>query len=558
MNKNEIFGFLRSLYLFSDLKDDALMDAVELFDEKTYLQGEVLFSEGDSGDYFHIVVSGTIDLSRKEGYIGTIGRKEYLGEGALLHGTKRSATATAATGTLSLILDKESFDDLLEKNPQVENLLTLFAKSYDIARRKAFPWLGKDEVIRLIDQKHWAVLFGKLLAPVTLVILDVIFVIFLIRNESSLVISIAIASIFSFILFLWILWIWVDWGNDYYIVTDKRVVWLEKVIWFYDQRRESPLQTILSVNSSSNQLQRIIGYANVIVRTYTGQITMRNAAHPQELEGMIKAYWHLAEERMEEEKAAKITQTIRSRLGFEEEQPENDIPEEEVIEGEGAPPDSKPATILSPKLGNLFKTRYEFEGVITYRKHIYILLKQVWVHILIYTILFLANLFSALLLDFEFTKILLSATGIYVLISSFFWGYKLLDWANDRFQLTDTEIVDLDKKPLGKETRRSAPLESILSLDYTRENILQRTLNFGTVVINVGNARFDFEMVVNPSIVQQEIFEHYYAALRRKEDEEAQRRREDMVEFLAVYHEENERYQDAQASAADALEKDES
>jgi hypothetical protein len=122
-------------------------------------------------------------------------------------------------------------------------------------------------------------------------------------------------------------------------------------------------------------------------------------------------------------------------------------------------------------------------------------------------------------------------------------GYKTLDWANDRYQLTEKEIVDLDKKPLGEETRRSAPLENILSLDYKRVNIIQRTLNFGTVIINVGDARFDFEMVVNPSMVQREIFEHYYAAKQKKGEEEAQRRREDMVEFLAIYHEEKKRHQ---------------
>jgi hypothetical protein len=117
--------------------------------------------------------------------------------------------------------------------------------------------------------------------------------------------------------------------------------------------------------------------------------------------------------------------------------------------------------------------------------------------------------------------------------------YVFADWANDRFQITDTHIIDLDRKPLGRETKRSALLENVLSLDYKRENIFQRLFNFGTVAINVGDIQLDFEYVAQPISVQNEIFERYNAAVKRKEIAEAQKRRDDMVEFLAAYHEES-------------------
>ena len=551
MNKDEKFEFLRSLYLFNSLPDDKLKGVVDLFGEKTYSPNKDIFKEGDKGDdaetSFYIVVSGTINLSRQEGYIGTIGRKEYLGEGTLLHKKPRSATATAITESLLLSLNKKNFWKILNAHSEVEELLNLLAKSYAIARSKKFPWLGADEVIRLIDQKHIAVLVGKLLLPV---ILSMALIAFLAFGELSVAIFFFMAL---FILLPWALWVWVDWGNDYYIVTDQRIVWLEKIIWFYDQRREAPLQTILSVNASTNQIQRLLGYADVIVRTYTGQILMRNAAHPRELEGMVRDYWYLAKERSEEEETAHITQTIRSRLGFEEAITEEVEAQESKENFEEETQAGKPDSILPPQLGNLFKTRYEYEGVITYRKHLYILIKQIWFYLLIFMGLFVYLVASATkLVEFPTFKSLLFVTGVYTLISSFFWGYRFFDWKNDRYQLTDKEIIDLDKKPLGKETRRSAPLENILSMDYQRENILQRTLNFGTVVINVGDARFDFEMVTNPSMVQKEIFEHYYAALRRREEEEAQRRRDDMVEYLAIYHEENERYERSQSDVEES------
>jgi hypothetical protein len=78
-----------------------------------------------------------------------------------------------------------------------------------------------------------------------------------------------------------------------------------------------------------------------------------------------------------------------------------------------------------------------------------------------------------------------------------------------------------------------------LSLDYKRENIIQRLFDYGTVAINVGDIQLDFEYVAQPISVQNEIFERYNAAVKQKELAEALKRRDDMVEFLAAYHEES-------------------
>jgi hypothetical protein len=118
-------------------------------------------------------------------------------------------------------------------------------------------------------------------------------------------------------------------------------------------------------------------------------------------------------------------------------------------------------------------------------------------------------------------------------------GYVFADWANDRFQITDKYIIDLDRKPFGRETKRSALLENVLSLDYKRENIIQRIFDYGTVAINVGDIQLDFEHVAHPISVQNEIFERYNSAVKQQELEDAHRRRDDMVEFLAAYHEES-------------------
>ena len=185
---------------------------------------------------------------------------------------------------------------------------------------------------------------------------------------------------------------------------------------------------------------------------------------------------------------------------------------------------------------NLFRARYELNGVINYRKHIFILFKNSWWLWLLFVLLLVS--FFARLVQLIPTPSL-SLLGILLTVNVLALAYAFADWANDRFQITDKHVIDLDRKPFGRETKRSALLENILSLDYSRENIIQRIFDFGTVAINVGDIQLDFEHVAQPISVQNEVFERYNAVIKENERDESRRRRDDMVEFLAAYHEEN-------------------
>ena len=296
------------------------------------------------------------------------------------------------------------------------------------------------------------------------------------------------------------------------------------------------MQSILSVNISTTQLQRLFGYGDVIIRTYTGNIPMRNTAHPEILVDLIAEMQRHAKERALRTEKADINQTIRSRLGLDGDQAGLDHEPEFIdLEMEGGPQITETISPLQ-EFFNLFRARYELNGVINYRKHVFILFRDSW---------WLWITFVALIIAF-FARMVEMLTAPSLLILGWMLGINLLaiayvfaDWANDRFQITDTHIIDLDRKPFGRETKQSALLENVLSLDYKRENIIQRMFDYGTVAINVGDIQLDFEYVAQPISVQNEIFERYNAAVKQKELAEALKRRDDMVEFLAAYHEES-------------------
>ena len=530
MESNEIFSFLQEHFLFKYLSDEEIGQILPLFSPINLEKGEILYRSGFPGRNFFLVISGQILIEDEKQPPKVISAKGHFGEKALFRDGLRSDTAQAVDNTTILAINKRGFFAILSAYPSIKTAISAMKMSADILQKNEFPWVHEDETIRFVDRKHKNVLYSQLIFPFIFLILTGIGAILLNLN---LVIFLPITIL---IFCLWSTWLWLDWLNDFYLVTSERAAWVEKVIWLHDQRREVPLQSILSVNISTNQIQRLFGYGDVIVRTYTGNIPMRNTAHPEVLLDLIAEMQNIAKSRALQTEKANINETIRSRLGFDGESASLEAEAEFIdLEMDGGPQITETITPLQEFL-NLFRSRYELNGVINYRKHIFILLRDSWWLWILFVgliIAFFARMVA--LLPYPSLAVITGLLGLNLAALA----YVFADWANDRFQITDTHIIDLDRKPFGRETKRSALLENVLSLDYKRENIIQRLFNYGTVAINVGDIKLDFEYVAQPISVQNEIFERYNSAVKQKELNESHRRRDDMVEFLAAYHEES-------------------
>jgi hypothetical protein len=185
------------------------------------------------------------------------------------------------------------------------------------------------------------------------------------------------------------------------------------------------------------------------------------------------------------------------------------------------------------------KTRFEEHGVITYRKHWALLLRQILTPtllILLVIILVIMNL-SGFFEEFDRgISVLISICLIFILF--IWWLYRYIDWANDIYQITPSHIVDVSKKPLAREVRMVAPLENVLGTEIDRSGIFGVILNFGSVVANVGTAQFSFDGVYDPARVQQDIVFAQDSFLERQAELERVQRRDEVVEWLSAYHDE--------------------
>jgi hypothetical protein len=130
------------------------------------------------------------------------------------------------------------------------------------------------------------------------------------------------------------------------------------------------------------------------------------------------------------------------------------------------------------------------------------------------------------------------AAGLFALASfSLWWLYRYIDWANDIYQISSQQILDIYKKPLGREERKVAPLENILGTEVDRKGLLGILLNYGDVIANVGTSQFTFEGVLDPVQVQQDIVHAQETLLHARAERERARRQNEMVELIDIYHE---------------------
>jgi hypothetical protein len=61
-------------------------------------------------------------------------------------------------------------------------------------------------------------------------------------------------------------------------------------------------------------------------------------------------------------------------------------------------------------------------------------------------------------------------------------------------------------------------------------------MNFGTVYINIGGIKFQFNNVFDPSQVQQDIFRRVAERKNKKRLAEEAKERERLAEWFAIYH----------------------
>ncbi len=115
--------------------------------------------------------------------------------------------------------------------------------------------------------------------------------------------------------------------------------------------------------------------------------------------------------------------------------------------------------------------------------------------------------------------------------------WRWMDWRDDRFQVRDGYILDIDRKPLGRrESRKLATLDAVQTVRAEQNGPLSLLFGFGdvTVITTGGSEDIVFEGVARPREVQAVLLGLRDAWLRRREEDEGRRLRHEWYRMNEV------------------------
>jgi CRP-like cAMP-binding protein len=539
MSSETVAQGLRLAHFLRGLSDTDLSHLSARLPLASFHAGDILLNLGDPLEAVFLILTGDVELTAYDSHgdsrlLTRLSAGSIAGLLEFFAGKSIQVRATASTDVSALRWDRSDLAEFLSAHPHALASLRLAAASQRLAYHLNLDWLNEGEVVVGLARKHVVKLVVGEILPALVLTGGIGLGVWASTTGSGLLM--ALAGLVGLLGAAYAVWQWIDWQNDYYVVTNRRVVRLEKIVALYDSRQETPLHQVLSVSVSTDAISRLLGYGDVLIRTYTGQIVFPTVGLPKRLAAMIEEQWRRQQMVQKATDREDVERAVRDVL-----KPTPDAeappPSEEASTDEPTPSDPEHA----PQLGLDhwgFQLRFESQGVVTYRKHWAVLLGHIGLpSLLILLVVGLAGAGLGGLLDLRSPWTALQYAGLALIPLGLWWLYQYVDWANDIYQVTPTHIIDVYKRPLGRELRKVAPLENLLSTEVDRRGLIGILLNFGDVTANVGTEVLDFEGVFNPSAVQQDVVRAQEAFLAQRREADRKQRQDEMVEWLSVYHE---------------------
>ena len=311
MTIHEITAFLREIHIFAKLSDQQLVNAAEKIEVFSVPTGETIYQAGSKSDGLYFIYKGKVRITIPGSKIQpettrTLGYGDYFGEEALVYGQKRLTQVAAENEAIVFRVSKRSLNKWIDDFPKLITPLRLVEESFFLLLNKRFPWLAKGERIKYASRRTRFILWQKLLVPAFILSILLTLAIYLIASSEFLLAGLAIGLLI--LVGPWVAWLYVDWMNDFLVVTNSRIVCLERVILLYDTRQETPLEAVQAFGIETDQWGRWFGFGSIVVRSFTGNQLLKQIQNPTEVISIL-------EEVLEQTKSYRKEEDKKSRRG---------------------------------------------------------------------------------------------------------------------------------------------------------------------------------------------------------------------------------------------------
>lgn len=525
---------IRKLPLFANLPPQHVQWAMDAFRVLRVETGEFIFQQGERTRGMYMFVSGSAELiqvnAQGQAYqLGIIGPNQYLNEAALFQEAVESASLRALQQSTVLFVSRQLLWRVISYHPEMKSYIPIPVEAQRMQRQeRVFNRQRDSEEVLLDTRRHWWAWVRKslllwLVAAVVLILLTAL---------PSAGVTLALAGIIIVLVGAITIYNMLEWRNDHIIVTDQRLVHIERVIHqFKTVINEVPLSSIHQVNAdlvTTDPFSRLFNYGRVDVRTAgdAGNMLLNLIPNPDNVQDLIFDNRN----RYQEQREAENRNAIRAEL-------------DRVLQGEQpANMSSDTSAQVEPEetFGSPFRTSFtRSDGAKVYRKHI-----TFWIGHIAWPTLWLVGWAIATLFVLPSA---LNGLGLLIgtvmIVIGMIWFYLAdWDWRNDIYIVGDEFITIIHQRPLWLQNEDDQILlESVDNVRSERTGFIRAVFDYGDVVISlIGGDRGDekiFRAVPGPQEVQAEITRRRSRAQSREAREAERRRREEIAEYLSVYHE---------------------
>ncbi len=446
----------------------------------------------------------------------------------------------------------------LQPEPEIRKILD------DQAQHR---WLQEGEVMITFQRKHrWTIVESSLLYWGLVVVL-------IVGNIASRQIDVGGRSLYDLVASFrpsdipvaWVTWIammvfalmmsaWrvYDWSDDFYAVTDRRVVHRERNLFGSTSFNEAPIEKIQNVTVNRRSLAAAILNMGEVEMDQIGSASKVIFAYITNPETVAKSITTQQHRRAITEKASdreKRREQIRRQMELKDRPGDLPPAPRAKMNIRGKPWDVFIDRVFGLSMRQWLGTWLPVQRIIVgddivYRKHPFDLFVNIVAPLsafFIYGAVSLYALLAAPVLKgflFSWPVVLpMAVIGVFLVI----WLlYMYEDWRNDFFVLGKDKVIDIDRKPFGfSSQRREAGFDKIQGITAKTTGTLDQILGIGNVIIATGasGSELVWERVSNPEVIQQEITDRMEAQKRKREEDKVIEEYRRWAEWLGIYDE---------------------
>ena len=565
---NNKADFLGRLPLFSGLSYEALDALARITAQYEYPDRSVIAYQRDMADRLYIVRSGRLEAYRLDDKGEIIEERVYLPGDYfediwLLLPAAHTATVKSIGSSRLYVIRSSDFLEFLNDYPgalaalepemeyeaideeaEAEANAGMFADAWEAAevqvhtprRRYAAAGLLDDEIVMYESRRTRYLMALKAMLPLGLAFLVPVLIIRLLFPQGDTFEpgpwAIGAALIPALIFLLVVLFQLLDWWNDYFLITNKRIIHHEFSLRnFHATISEAGISQVQSVESEIPDLIATllnVGSARITTAAADNVIIFDYIPDPE----LVKKTINELRAEVQALDFGRIQTSMRHSI----EEYFNTPPEYSTVEEDEEMDDLKPGprqdSGMLSALSSFFGYRIITDKGIIYRKHYFVLLIRMMPPLVIAVLLAIPIYFFPI-------RAVYYLVGFLLLIDLGWLVWQVEDWRNDTFQVTSRYVIDIDRRPFGfGESRKQAELGNIQNAVSDKPGLLAVLFNYGSVSIDTAGARAEivFENVANPNRIKSDIFKAQETNRQRQRMRDAGQRQQEYGVLLDVYH----------------------